>query len=129
MNPIKKLALGTVLLAAVAAGAPANAATVVKGTLTANDPTFNSPNQGNPPTTTVTGTFAYDAYRFTVDTAGSYAISATSNAFNTYLGRTRVRSIRRTRSSTRCNMTTIPAPAPTRSSTARCRPASSISRS
>lgn len=87
MNPIKKLALGTVLLAAVAAGAPANAATVVvNGALSASDPTFRSPNAGNPPTSTSNGAYSYDAYRFTVNTTGSYAITAASNAFDTYLG-------------------------------------------
>jgi len=87
MNVIKTLAMSTVLFAVAAAAAPANAATVViNGSLSSADATFNSPNAGNPPTSTSSGAFSYDAYGFTVNTAGTYAITAASRVFDTYLG-------------------------------------------
>jgi hypothetical protein len=87
MNSIKKLALTSVLFAAVAAAAPASAATVVvNGSLSSADPTFHSPNMGNPPSSVAGGAFAYDAYRFTANMAGTYSITAASVAFDTYLG-------------------------------------------
>ena len=87
MKTIKKLMMTAVLAATAAISAPVSAATVAtNGNLTANDPIFNSPNSGNPPTTTASGSFAYDVFGFTVNTAGVYDIAANSNAFDTYLG-------------------------------------------
>jgi hypothetical protein len=87
MNSMRRLALSAVLFAAAATAAPAQAATVVvNGSLSSGDPTFNPLGEGNPPTSIRGGAFPFDAYRFTVDTAGTYAIAATSKVFDTYLG-------------------------------------------
>jgi hypothetical protein len=87
MKFMSKAAYAAALITSAAMAVPANAATVVvSGSLTATDPVFNSPNPGNPPTTVDPGAFKYDAYGFTVNIGGTYAISAASNAFDTFLG-------------------------------------------
>jgi hypothetical protein len=87
MNMMSNVAVAAALSVATIISSPANAATVTtNGTLTANDPIFNSPNSGSPPTTTASGSFAYDVFGFTINTAGIYNIAANSTAFDTYLG-------------------------------------------
>jgi hypothetical protein len=87
MKIMGKVAVAAALVSSAAMAVPATAATVVvNGSLTATDPVFNSPSEGNPPTSVDVGAYTYDAYRFTVNTAGTYAISAASTAFDTYLG-------------------------------------------
>jgi hypothetical protein len=87
MKMIYKAVASAALATLTVLGTPANAATVVtSGSLTNADPVFNSPNEGNPPTTIAIGNYSFDAYRFTLSSNGSYALTAASTAFDTYLG-------------------------------------------